>query len=50
MPTIIIFFTPSRTKKNGITSMKKTSDIWPMVILPAALTTPISFRKRFVKL
>ena len=50
MPTSIIFFTPRRTKKKGITSMKKTSDIWPMVILPAAFTTPCSFRNRFVKL
>ena len=33
-----------------MTSMKKTSDICPMVILPAAFTIPFSFRKRFVKL
>ncbi len=33
-----------------MTSMKKNSDICPMVILPAAFTTPISFRKALVKL
>ncbi len=48
MPTTSIHFTPSRRKKNGITSMNRTSDIWPMVIFPAAFTTPFSFRKRFV--
>ena len=48
MPMSIIFLTPSRVKKNGITSMKKISDICPKVILPAAFCTPISFRKRFV--
>ena len=48
MPTSSIHFTPSRRKNNGITSMKKISDICPSVILPAALLTPSSFRNRFV--
>ena len=44
MPTSSIPFTPSRRKKNGIASMNPISDICPRVILPAALTTPISLR------
>ena len=47
MPTSSIHFTPSRRKNQGITSMKKISDIWPSVILPAALVTFSSFRNRF---
>jgi NAD(P)-dependent dehydrogenase (short-subunit alcohol dehydrogenase family) len=30
--------------------MQKSSDIWPPVILPAALRTPVSLRNRLVKL
>ena len=37
MPTSSIYFTPRRRKNHGITSMKPISDIWPRVILPAAL-------------
>ena len=39
MPISSMYLTPSRTKKNGMTSMKKISDIWPIVILLAALST-----------
>ncbi len=48
MPTSSMYFTPSRLKNHGMTSMKPISDIWPSVILPAALLTPISFRNGFV--
>ena len=37
-------------KKNGISSMKTTSDTWPSVIVLAALVTPTSFRKTFAQL
>ena len=46
MPTSSMYFTPRRRKNHGMTSMKKISDIWPSVILPAALATCISFRNR----
>ena len=36
MPTSSMFFTPSRTKNSGISSMKPISDICPSVCLPAA--------------
>ena len=36
MPTSSMYFTPSRRKNHGITSMKKISDIWPIVIFAAA--------------
>ena len=49
MPMSSMHFTPSRRKNHGMTSMKKISDIWPSVILPAALVTPISFRNGLVK-
>ena len=42
-----MYFTPSRRKNQGMTSMKPISDIWPSVILPAALLTPSSFKKGF---
>jgi hypothetical protein len=48
MPTSSMCFTPSRRKNHGMTSMKPISDIWPSVILPAALVTPISLRKGLV--
>ena len=47
MPTSSIHLTPRRRKNHGITSMKNSSDIWPSVILPAALVTWISLRNRF---
>ena len=39
MPASSMYFTPRRRKNHGITSMKKISDIWPSVILPAAFVT-----------
>ena len=39
MPTSSIHFTPSRTKKNGMSSMKPTSDICPSVCVTAVLVT-----------
>jgi hypothetical protein len=50
MPTSSIHFTPSRTKKNGISSMKTTSDICPSVCVAAMLLTPAAPRKICVKL
>jgi len=46
MPTSSMYFTPRRLKNQGITSMKKISDICPSVIFPAAFETWSSFRKR----
>src|SRR5439155_10457398 len=44
MPSMRVYFTPTRRKNHGNVTMKSNSDIWPMVILPAAFCMPISFR------
>ncbi len=50
MPISSIFFTPRRTKKNGISTRNSTSDIWPSVIFVAAFCMPDSLRKALAKL
>ena len=37
-----------RRKMKGMSSITPTSENWPKVILPAAFTTPTSFRKVLV--
>ena len=40
IPTANIHFTPSRAKKNGITIMKKISEIWPYdMVVPMGNST-----------
>ena len=48
MPTSSMFFTPSRTKNSGITSMKPISDTWPRLWMPAVFVMPSSFRNGLV--
>ena len=48
MPISSIHLTPSRRKKNGITSMKPISDICPIVWIAAVFVTPSSVRNGFV--
>ena len=45
MPNINIFFTPTLLNIKGIAKINMASDICPNVILPAALSKPISFKK-----
>ncbi len=49
MPATSMYFTPSRRKNHGMSSMQSSSDICPKVIFPAALVMPISLRKGLVK-
>ena len=37
MPIVSIHFTPSRANASGISSMKKISLIWPVLIAPVVL-------------
>ena len=48
MPTSSMFFTPSRTKNNGMISMNPISETCPRLWMPAVLVIPSSLRNGFV--
>ena len=45
MPTSSMYLTPSRAKNNGITTMKKTSDICPYDMVAAGASKFSAFTK-----